>query len=783
MTDRTGVFIAAVRRETRQLLTSPWDAFVAFGLPLILLIVVAAMLLEGVIQKTPVAVVDHDNSAFSRAAIRNMQASSGIDVVYTPATVDDAMALMRRGEIYTVAYFPSGFTQGAFNQPEQVVVYFNGALQTVGALAAASQTAAITAAAAPMIEMRARQLGLPATSLEPPAVQVSIIGNPQFNFELFLGALLAPGVLHILAASSAVLAIGRLMEGGSFAAFKKSVDGHTTSGMLGHLTPHLVIFSLWGLAWTAWLCGYREWGFSGSMLLAVMGVVALMAVSVALSALLVSVLGDIDVAFSGTAIYAGAAIAFSTGTLPLHDGPVFARTWSDILPYTHYLRLQTGQLVTEGTALFALHDLAILFGMTGVALVISAIMIKVRGKRVPNHKHASFPLPVRGIWASFKATFVHLPCSWPVASLLVLAVLLYAFYYPAAYAGQTAAHLPLAIVAPEPSRLTRELTEDLNSTFAAQVVSITPSATQAMDMMRDGKVDGVIIIPRNFEEGIARGTPEGIALWLNGGYLVRATSIAEAVGTSVSNVLRARLEGLPEAIRAVELAPTLQMISMFNPTEGYGNYAVPAVSLIILQQTLLLGSAVLTAIRRESHAAPIRMSSRIGLWLAMTTIGTASCLFYFGFVFWFHDYPRGGNILGILLLSPIYAASISALGLAIGGFFDRPERILQVLVATSAPLFFLAGSAWPHYMMPEVMVWLAHLSPSTPGVEAFVRMNAMGATLSEVGTSSLLLIALTAVYGAFWLFVKHPGVSAPSPNTLDLSTQHTSTDKTKPPAP
>ena len=38
-----------------------------------------------------------------------------------------------------------------------------------------------------------------------------------------------------------------------------------------------------------------------------------MAVSVALSALLVAVSGDNDMAFSATAIYSGAAIAFSNG--------------------------------------------------------------------------------------------------------------------------------------------------------------------------------------------------------------------------------------------------------------------------------------------------------------------------------------------------------------------------------------------------------------------------------------------------------------------------------------
>ena len=44
MTRSAAVFLAAVQDETRRLAIRPWDAFVAFGLPLILLAVIAAML-------------------------------------------------------------------------------------------------------------------------------------------------------------------------------------------------------------------------------------------------------------------------------------------------------------------------------------------------------------------------------------------------------------------------------------------------------------------------------------------------------------------------------------------------------------------------------------------------------------------------------------------------------------------------------------------------------------------------------------------------------------------
>lgn len=751
MTTGAAVFRAAVRAETRRLLTQPWDAFVAFGLPLILLVLTATLLMSGVIRQAPVAVVDQDHSAFSRAAILNMQAAPGIRVVRASATMDEAVAAMRRGEVYSIAHFSPGFTAGAFRRPEQVVVSFNGAFQTVGALAALSQTSAIAAAAAPRLEARAHQMGLPQTTLAPPSVQVSIIGNPELNFELFLGGLLAPGVLHLLAACSAVLAVGRLMQGGSFQGYRAATGGRTTAALIGRLVPHFIVFTLWGLAWIAWLCGFRGWGVAGSLPLLILGVVALMAVSVALSALLVAALGDADTAFSATAIYSGAAIAFSNGTLPLDHGPRFARVWSEILPYTHYLRLQTGQMVTGAAPGGAWRDLAVLGGVTLFALIAASVAIRLRARRAPSSERLAFPMPQAGVGAAFVATFRNLPKTRPVSSLLILAAVLYAFYYPSAYTGQAAAGLPVAVVSSNHAPLTRKLVEDLGAAHAVEVAAVVPSTEQARELMRRGVVDGVVILPERFEADLARGSADGIAVWLNGGYLVRVTSIGKAVAAVAADVAEARLEGLPEAARAARLAPDLKQVSLFNPTEGYGDYAVPAVSLIILQQTLLLGAAVIVAIRRETGAAALKVSARLGLWMALTAIGTASGLFYFGFVFWLHDYPRAGDLGGVLLLTPIFSAGVSALGLLLGGLFDRHERVLQVLVGTSAPLFFLAGVAWPHFMTPQPLVWLAHLSPSTAAVQAFVRMNAMGASLAEVAPQAVMLCVLTVIYGSLWL--------------------------------
>ena len=58
----------------------------------------------------------------------------------------------------------------------------------------------------------------------------------------------------------------------------------------------------------------------------------------------------------------------------------------------------------------------------------------------------------------------------------------------------------------------------------------------------------------------------------------------------------------------------------------------------------------------------------------------------------------------------------------------------------------LSGLIWPMYDMLPVWRWLAGICPSTWGVEGFVKMNANGASLSQVSGPYLNLWILAVVW-------------------------------------
>jgi ABC-2 type transport system permease protein len=142
----------------------------------------------------------------------------------------------------------------------------------------------------------------------------------------------------------------------------------------------------------------------------------------------------------------------------------------------------------------------------------------------------------------------------------------------------------------------------------------------------------------------------------------------------------------------------------------------------------------------------------LGRLLGFSSVGYVSGLFYFGWIFWLQDFPRGANPLGALCLLALYVPAICALGALLGCWFRNRERALQVLLFTALPMAFLSGFSWPAEALPAPLEGLRWLFPSTAGIQASLRLNQMGAPLADVAALLGVLAALAglAVLGLLW---------------------------------
>lgn len=363
------------------------------------------------------------------------------------------------------------------------------------------------------------------------------------------------------------------------------------------------------------------------------------------------------------------------------------------------------------------------------------------------------------LWSSFINTLRAVFSDRSARVTMVGAVILYSFFYPAAYRLEVAAQLPIAVVDLDGSDSSRLLLRRMAALREVEIVSQPVDMVAAVAAMEAGRVEAIVQVPRDFERDILRGRSGQLMLLGDGAYLGRASSVLGGLAAATTAFAREAATA-QAAFAGVPAAPPVQVVQrpLFNTREGYGSSIVPGVSALIVHQTLLIGIGLLLGSWRRQLRQRVRMplSMLLGAALAFFLISVAGLLYYAGFTAWIQDYPRAGNLPGLLLVSVLFIAATVVFGMLIGSFFDNRERVFPYVAAVSIPLFFLAGLSWPSAMMPGWMVQSAQLLPIVPGINAMVRVNQMGASVAEVLPQLINLLILLVVYSALLAWRMRP---------------------------
>lgn len=331
----------------------------------------------------------------------------------------------------------------------------------------------------------------------------------------------------------------------------------------------------------------------------------------------------------------------------------------------------------------------------------------------------------------------------PIILLTVFGgVVFYSFLYPLPYAQQTPREQAVTVVNLDKSLTSFQLERMVDATPQVKLVTRANSIENAKQQFLDGKVSGVLVIPEHFYRDLMLGKSPTLSFAGDASYfLVYGTvveGLASASGTLAAKAKVQRLvaEGLPiEAAANRYTASQLNMKPTFNPEIGYVNYVVPAVFVLILQQTLVMGMGILGGSQRFGRGYWNRPSSYqlvITRSLIFVAIYYLLAMYYFGFSFNFyhiHTLALPESLLKLLL--PFLIAS-SFIGSILGSILPRRELVTVVVLISSMPLVFSAGFIWPIESIPQPMVWLSKLFPSTPAIQAFLKVNQMGASFEQV---------------------------------------------------
>lgn len=352
------------------------------------------------------------------------------------------------------------------------------------------------------------------------------------------------------------------------------------------------------------------------------------------------------------------------------------------------------------------------------------------------------------------------------------AILIYPFFYPFPYAAEVLKKVPVGVVDLDRTQLSRRLIRMMDAHEMLSVTARPVSLKEAEDLFYDGDIKGIVVIPSRFERDILKGGNTRVAAYCDAGYFLRyrqvLTGVLYSTGTLSAGVVLKRMtaKGTPrlQALARRDPLPLLQ-VPLFNPSGGYATYAVPPVLILILQQTLLIAIGMSAGTERE-RASTGRTSPRLKQSAAHTVLA-GKALAYFSIyllhaiyvsiiLFRLYRYPQRGTPGEALLFLVPFLMSAIFLGIATSVLFKSRETSMVVLLFTSLPFLFLAGFSWPVESIPSWLRFFSLFIPSTSGIDGFVRIACMGASLKEVGRQWATLWGLSILYFFLaWLGVRY----------------------------
>ena len=346
-------------------------------------------------------------------------------------------------------------------------------------------------------------------------------------------------------------------------------------------------------------------------------------------------------------------------------------------------------------------------------------------------------------------------------TFFIIVPLLYPLLYSWIYNNEVVREVPVAVVDASHSHLSREFTRQFDASPDVQVVYYCNSLDEAKDLIGRQKVFGVLYFPTDFQTNVNRMEQSHLSIYCDMSFMLYYKAIFQTA-TAVAGQLNAgiqvaRADNWTNRENEISTKPLdFDDVAIFNNTGGYGNFIIPGVLILILQQTLLMGVGMSAGTSREQnrfrYMVPISKHAngtfRIVLgkslcYLMIYAVAAAYlCLVVpklFHFVNMLHAFDFTVFMLPYLL-SCIFFSMI------IGSMMCYRENILLMVVFTSVPFLFMSGVSWPQSSIPAFWQWLSSLVPSTFGIRGFVRMNTMGARLSDVLPEYHALWIQTAVY-------------------------------------
>ena len=330
---------------------------------------------------------------------------------------------------------------------------------------------------------------------------------------------------------------------------------------------------------------------------------------------------------------------------------------------------------------------------------------------------------------------------------VILLPLLYPILYSWIYNNEVVREVPIAVVDNSHCQSSREFVRHVDASPDVRVAAYCNNLEEASRLVSRQEVYGIILLPEDFGRQLGRMQQAHVSVYCNMGLMLTYKAIFQtctAVAADMNSHIQIALLGNSTTREDQLTTQPMQItdVPIFNNTGGYGNFILPGVLVLIIQQVLLLGIGIAYGTsyekRRFQRLTPM-YERRFGL--ARVMIGRTMGFFVlflliavwvllavprlFHFVQMVHAWDFALFVVPYLLACIFFAITFSYV-------VRQRENVMLLVVFTSVPFLFMSGVSWPKSNIPEFWQYFSWLFPSTFGIQGFIKMNTLGGMFSDI---------------------------------------------------
>lgn len=338
----------------------------------------------------------------------------------------------------------------------------------------------------------------------------------------------------------------------------------------------------------------------------------------------------------------------------------------------------------------------------------------------------------------------------------------YPILYSFIYNNETVHEVKAIVVDESNSALSREFKRKVDATADVKVVGYATDMEEAKEAMRRKEAYGIIYIPRDFSKKINTQQQTQVSVFSDmSSLLFYKAMILSATEVSLDMGADIRVAetggGSQEQDAATRQTVENEWVPLYNPQNGFASFLVPAILVLIIQQTLILGIATIVGTHNDKKRFTIASHTAEGKSVhpLKLTIGKAFCYasLYMLISVWvlrvipyLFKFPQIGDPLTIAAFLMPFLLAATFFAMTLSYFCSQREFGMMLFVFTSVLFIFISGISWPWTAIPEPVKAIAYIIPSTPGIHGFIKINTMGATLTDVWPEYITLWIQATIY-------------------------------------